>query len=435
MSQHARLRPRRLWRSEVERLQLRRACGRARRASRRRRRSGSPRRRRRPSRAARPRPASACAASASARVPITVSPAPVTSATSSAVAAKLASVAGVVLPSSTHMPCSPRVITTDAQCRRSRSRRAASRASSSVRMRACVAVSASTWFGVTSVTPRYRSRCGIFGSTSTAMPRGAARPATTAAIVSRRDDALEVIGDEHDVGVGRLRGDRGATCRATLAARCRRRSRSRPAPPAAARCVTMRSFRVVRRSSSVTRSVASTPPSVEQLPQRVRGLVVAHHADQRHRGAERREVHGDVGGAAGTVVVVVVLDDRDRGFGRSRCTRPNRKWSSITSPTTTTRRPAKPCDDGRARRGRGSAHRGLGRRLTDGRGTDSGRSAANGSVSTTSRSIRNSESPKLYSNRPAPSMATSEASAPRRAPGSRQCGAGRGGTGRARPSR
>ena len=47
-----------------------------------------------------------------------------------------------------------------------------------------------------------------------------------------------------------------------------------------------------------------------------RGLVVTHNADKGNRRPERRKVHGHVGGPAGTIVVVVVLDDRDRRFGR-----------------------------------------------------------------------------------------------------------------------
>ena len=78
----------------------------------------------------------------------------------------------------------------------------------------------------------------------------------------------------------------------------------------------MRSF-LRRRSSVVGDQIRRVDaPDAAALPQLRRGLVVAHHADQGNRRAERREVHGDVGGPAGTIVVVVVLDDRDRRFGR-----------------------------------------------------------------------------------------------------------------------
>lgn len=79
------------------------------------------------------------AASASAIVPMTVSPAPVTSATSRASAGSAVSPSDV----SSQMPCSPRVIITLAQPARSRNRLAASRASSSDRMRIWVTASAS----------------------------------------------------------------------------------------------------------------------------------------------------------------------------------------------------------------------------------------------------------------------------------------------------
>ena len=68
--------------------------------------------------------------------------------------------------------------------------------------------------------------------------------------------------------------------------------------------------------ASVTRSRGIDAAVGEALPQLPGRLVVAHHADQRHRRPQRREVHRDVGGAAGPVVVVVVLDDRDGSLGR-----------------------------------------------------------------------------------------------------------------------
>ena len=78
----------------------------------------------------------------------------------------------------------------------------------------------------------------------------------------------------------------------------------------------MRSFRVVRRSC-VGHEIARIHATVcQQLPQTCRRLVVADDADERDRRPERREIHRDVGRPAGTIVVVVVLDDRHRSFGR-----------------------------------------------------------------------------------------------------------------------
>ena len=141
----------------------------------------------------------------------------------------------------------------------------------------------------------------------------------------------------------------------------------------------------------------------QQQPQTFRRLVDANHADERYGRPKRREVHRDVGRAARAIVVVVVLDDRHRGFGREPLDAAEEEVIEhhvADDDDATTRKPA---DDLR-RAGLAETHRC--------RGTDSGRSAANGSVSTTSRSIRNSESPKLYSKRPAPSIAVNDASAP-----------------------
>ena len=72
-----------------------------------------------------------------------------------------------------------------------------------------------------------------------------------------------------------------------------------------------------RRSRVVGHQVGGVDAAgAEALPQLPGCLVVTHHADQGNRRPERRKVHGHIGGPAGTVVVVVVLDDRDGRLGR-----------------------------------------------------------------------------------------------------------------------
>ncbi len=144
----------------------------------------------------------------------------------------------------------------------------------------------------------------------------------------------------------------------------------------------------------------------QQVTEPQTGGVGPGEADQFDLPSERPHVVGDVGGAARTEVVVVVLDDRD---GRLRRHSVHAADDELIEHDVAH-------DQYRGRR-EGvdrtmKAVEGRGHSYDAGAGADDSRAAAHGSVSTMSRVSRNSESPKLYSKSPADSAA---ASAPRAA--------------------
>src|SRR5207248_9664567 len=111
--------------------------------------------------------------------------------------------------------------------------------------------------------------------------------------------------------------------------------------------------------------------------------------------AECRAVGRDVGGAAETHVLVLEEDDRDRRFGRDAGDAPHDEAIEHHIAGDQHDDVAKPADD-------------IARLFYVDAGTrhaGAGRSAAKGSVTAIRNIIRNSESPKLYSNSPAVSIA------------------------------
>ncbi len=100
--------------------------------------------------------------------------------------------------------------------------------------------------------------------------------------------------------------------------------------------------------------------------------------------------------------------------GEMRVTRPIMKWSSITSPMTTRCVAADAVEQVEGARARQRREQ----RDVD-HGRPPSRSAAKGRVTSTRNSMRNSESPKLYSKRPAASMAATAASPPAASDGCR----------------
>ncbi len=124
-------------------------------------------------------------------------------------------------------------------------------------------------------------------------------------------------------------------------------------------------------------------------------------ADQRDPAAERRDVVRDVGGAAQPGVLRLEADDRDRRFRRDARHAPDDEAIEHD---------VADHEDGQAGKTPDQIAGAPGVEWRQ-HHQEGGRAAAAGSVTRMRNSIRNSESPKLYSNSPAASSATTVASA------------------------
>ncbi len=148
-------------------------------------------------------------------------------------------------------------------------------------------------------------------------------------------------------------------------------------------------------------------PAVAQLfAEPFGGPIRADDADERHTRAERREIVRDVGRAAQPHVLRLEADHRHRRFGRDARHRADDEAVDHDVADDEHVLAGEAADERRVR-APGRAGEASCVRV----GPDVVRTAANGSVTISRKSIRNSESPKLYSNSPAASMPTSEASA------------------------
>ena len=144
-----------------------------------------------------------------------------------------------------------------------------------------------------------------------------------------------------------------------------------------------------RRARRVADERRRDPGLVAGARERRRRVVLSGDGDERRLAAERRHVVRDVRGAANPVRLVIEGDDRNRRLGRDARHAPDDELVEHGV-----------ADDEDVRAGecrRDPAARGQARSAA---GAPSVRSAANGSVTSTRKSIRNSESPKLYSNMP-----------------------------------
>ena len=82
------------------------------------------------------------------------------------------------------------------------------------------------------------------------------------------------------------------------------------------RSVTMRTFSTVGRPASSTSPTVEMPAAASESAQPLRGRVDADHADERHAGAERREIVRDVRRAAEPDVFVLEPHHGHRRFRR-----------------------------------------------------------------------------------------------------------------------
>ena len=134
------------------------------------------------------------------------------------------------------------------------------------------------------------------------------------------------------------------------------------------------------------------------------GRIGADEADKRDLGAQRSQVVRNVRGAAEADVFGLKLNDGHRRFRRNA--------RHLADDETIEHHVA--ChQNGQPRQARNqiAGAPGVERRQRHGSASAGERAAANGSVTSISSSMRNSESPKLYSNMPAASMAIMAASA------------------------
>src|SRR5262249_22824912 len=134
---------------------------------------------------------------------------------------------------------------------------------------------------------------------------------------------------------------------------------------------------------------------------RRRRRIVAEHSGEHGPAAERRDVVRHVGGAAEADVLVLEEDDRDRRLGRDPRHAADDEPVEHDIAGHEHGDIAKPADDVARPRSVEAGQRHAG----------AGRSAAKGSVTMIRNIIWNSESPKLYSNIPAVSIAIIAASA------------------------
>ena len=262
------------------------------------------------------------------------------------------------------------------------------------RSRRPVACSASTWFGVTTATPRYSRKCRTLGSTSTGTrvpPREGQRRAS-AARRSRHPSR-----SPRSRGRSRRRAPGGPPRRALVSsprrnvgrilpvgphhllvvgddARLHRRgplglgSTRRGLDPAAARASRTRRRRRVLADAA--------PPGARGAPQRARRW--RPRCPRRRGGSSGRSTRTTGTGASGEI----------------RDTWPHTNSSSMTSPSTSTRRPCIERRIAAARRGGEGGHAASAAAARS-------RASANGTAVKSRQSIRTSESPRLYSKSPA----------------------------------
>ncbi len=219
-----------------------------------------------------------------------------------------------------------------------------------------------------------------------------------------RDGALQVVRDEQRTGAAPERADPR-----------HHRLFDRPVGLAVVLVVDARHLLVALGDDA--HLLGRRPPGIldEPVERRARGRqfsaqpvgrgVRSDHADERHAAAERQDVVRDVGGAAQPHVLRPEAHDRHRRLGRNARHVPDDEAVEHHVADDEHGESGEPRDEvaaapGVDRRERHAAGRG-----------DAARAAAKGSVTSTRNSIRNSESPKLYSNMPAASIAITAASA------------------------
>ena len=157
----------------------------------------------------------------------------------------------------------------------------------------------------------------------------------------------------------------------------------------------MRTFVVVGRARGRRRTTGAMPASRHACASVAAASSCPVTADERRLAAERRDVVRDVGGAADAIRLVIEGDDRHRRFGRdARHAADDERVEHRVADD----------EDVRARSTRRSSRARAQARAAA--AASSPRAAANGSVTSTRKSIRNSESPKLYSKSPAASIAS-----------------------------
>ena len=141
----------------------------------------------------------------------------------------------------------------------------------------------------------------------------------------------------------------------------------------------------------------------QQAAQRRTGRIAADDADEHDRRAEGGQIVRDVGGPAEPRVLGLEAHNGDRCLGRDARDAPHDEAVQHDVADDENGLAGEAVDEIARARGRE-------RRQGHARACTAGREAAKGNVTTIRNSMRNSESPKLYSNRPATSIAMTAAS-------------------------
>ena len=225
--------------------------------------------------------------------------------------------------------------------------------------------------------------CGTFGSTRTG--RCARRAISMiAAATAREIDALQVVGDDHDLDRRQPGLEPGDQRRLRSPALTSLSIRSRCAPPAGCASSRPAACASCSASASVTMPGDADASDARGRLSRLPALgVVADHADELRAAAERDDVVGDVGRRRRAGALRRSNCTTGTGAsGEMRSTWPITKWSSIRSPTTRTERPPSRGSSSCRRLDTGAHHRPAARRTrrAAGRRRGGGRRDAVGGV-------------------------------------------------------
>ena len=218
-----------------------------------------------------------------------------------------------------------------------------------------VACSASRWFGVTRATPLVEREVAHLGVHEHGDPPGGGRGRSRRLHEAGGDHSLLVVGDDEGLAGAE---DAGARPRGS-------RSPRRPGPRSPTRGPRARPAGCGRRCASspwwadprrTRRGATRFPPAARRLQDAVARGVPADDSREHRLAPERADVAATLPAPPRWKLWSVTSTTGTGASGEMRATLPQMNSSSITSPTTSTRLPRMPGDEGAGPRRRDEAH-------------------------------------------------------------------------------